>query len=262
VSEDEAFLTAIRDSPGDETLRLVYADWLEERADPRAAYLRAEVEHFRNEPDDIRDSPAWALREGVEPVWRGRVSRAPFGVLMPGLAFSACGPKVTSVDLKVIEARWQAPLPPDYAAFLLCFNGGCPSKPYLYSYGEYGHGRAEFYDQVQFFSTEDRHPCGQPYLLLSVIEAYGGQVRAHQDAARLARLMPVGTVDLGEGNEAMLAMRIGGDEYPQVTTVTSWDGRGVSEDDNIYQADSFVGLLMQLREGGPAEPVAAPDPAT
>jgi uncharacterized protein (TIGR02996 family) len=34
------FLLAILDSPDDDELRLVYADWLEERDDPRAEYLR------------------------------------------------------------------------------------------------------------------------------------------------------------------------------------------------------------------------------
>ena len=33
MGEDEAFLAAIRAQPTDGTLRLVYADWLEERGD-------------------------------------------------------------------------------------------------------------------------------------------------------------------------------------------------------------------------------------
>src|SRR5579859_6591741 len=39
---DENFLAAIRDNPDDEASRLVYADWLEERGDCRAKYLRQE----------------------------------------------------------------------------------------------------------------------------------------------------------------------------------------------------------------------------
>jgi uncharacterized protein (TIGR02996 family) len=38
------FLRAILAEPGDDGLRLVYADWLDERDDPRGAYLRIEVE--------------------------------------------------------------------------------------------------------------------------------------------------------------------------------------------------------------------------
>ena len=40
---EDAFLQAIREAPEDDTPRLVYADWLEERADPRAEYLRLEA---------------------------------------------------------------------------------------------------------------------------------------------------------------------------------------------------------------------------
>jgi uncharacterized protein (TIGR02996 family) len=39
MTEDEAFIRAVVDRPGDDTARLVYADWLDERSDPRGAYL-------------------------------------------------------------------------------------------------------------------------------------------------------------------------------------------------------------------------------
>ena len=43
MTEDEAFVRAIVDSPGDDTPRLVYADWLEEHGDSsRAEALRLE----------------------------------------------------------------------------------------------------------------------------------------------------------------------------------------------------------------------------
>src|SRR5262245_27846051 len=43
MSDEAAFLAAIRAAPDDVTLRLVYADWLDERGDPRAAWVRREV---------------------------------------------------------------------------------------------------------------------------------------------------------------------------------------------------------------------------
>src|SRR4051794_15905977 len=43
MSEDEPFLRAILADPDDRVSRLVYADWLDERADPRAEYLRLEA---------------------------------------------------------------------------------------------------------------------------------------------------------------------------------------------------------------------------
>jgi uncharacterized protein (TIGR02996 family) len=40
VETEGAFVAAIRANPGVETLRLVYADWLDERGDPRGEFLR------------------------------------------------------------------------------------------------------------------------------------------------------------------------------------------------------------------------------
>ena len=42
MHDEEAFLAAIAEQPEDENCRLIYADWLEERGDPRAEYLRVE----------------------------------------------------------------------------------------------------------------------------------------------------------------------------------------------------------------------------
>src|SRR5262245_50353496 len=44
MDEELGFLRAIHSHPDDEALRLIYADWLQERGDPRAEYLRLEVE--------------------------------------------------------------------------------------------------------------------------------------------------------------------------------------------------------------------------
>ena len=51
MTEDEAFVRAVVDGPGDDTPRLVYADWLDDRNDPRCAYLRAEAEWFAPTPN-------------------------------------------------------------------------------------------------------------------------------------------------------------------------------------------------------------------
>lgn len=44
MSDERAFLKAIRAKPGDRTARLVYADWLQERDDPRGELIRIEEE--------------------------------------------------------------------------------------------------------------------------------------------------------------------------------------------------------------------------
>jgi uncharacterized protein (TIGR02996 family) len=52
---DAAFLQAIVEDPDDDTPRLVYADWLEERGDPRGEFIRAQVQMHRTPAD----SPGW-----------------------------------------------------------------------------------------------------------------------------------------------------------------------------------------------------------
>lgn len=55
---DEAdFLAAIQADPDDDDLRLVYADWLEERGDPRSEYLRVMV-HLATRQRAGKDSAA------------------------------------------------------------------------------------------------------------------------------------------------------------------------------------------------------------
>lgn len=44
MSIDTAFLTSICENPEDDTTRLIYADWLEERGDPRGEFIRAQIE--------------------------------------------------------------------------------------------------------------------------------------------------------------------------------------------------------------------------
>jgi uncharacterized protein (TIGR02996 family) len=40
MNEEAGFIAALLAEPGDRTTLLVYADWLDERGDPRAEYLR------------------------------------------------------------------------------------------------------------------------------------------------------------------------------------------------------------------------------
>jgi len=58
--DEQPFLDAIRARPDDETHRLIYADWLEERGDPLAELIRIEVEMRRI---SIFDPHYWELKE-------------------------------------------------------------------------------------------------------------------------------------------------------------------------------------------------------
>jgi len=71
--EDDSFVQAIVESPFDESLRLQYAKWLEERGDPRAEYLHIEAT-FRALPQDAPEVRAgytrWPeLRKTLDPRW-------------------------------------------------------------------------------------------------------------------------------------------------------------------------------------------------
>jgi uncharacterized protein (TIGR02996 family) len=45
MTQDEAFLQAIREAPDDDAPRLVYADWLDENGQPeRADFIRYQIE--------------------------------------------------------------------------------------------------------------------------------------------------------------------------------------------------------------------------
>jgi uncharacterized protein (TIGR02996 family) len=73
VSDHDAFLRAIRADPDDDTGWLVYADWLDERDDPRGSYVRAYVD-WRQAPRDADEFGQLTarldrLREAVNAQW-------------------------------------------------------------------------------------------------------------------------------------------------------------------------------------------------
>jgi uncharacterized protein (TIGR02996 family) len=52
MTHEEAFLRAIREAPDDDGPRLVYADWLEERGDPRGEFIRVQCARALLDPPD------------------------------------------------------------------------------------------------------------------------------------------------------------------------------------------------------------------
>jgi uncharacterized protein (TIGR02996 family) len=79
-SEENALLRAIIANPGDEGPRLVYADWLEERGDPRSELLRLEAALSRIPPTDERSQTmtarVWELRAACDPDWLTVLARS------------------------------------------------------------------------------------------------------------------------------------------------------------------------------------------
>src|SRR5271166_1502115 len=81
MSNEEAFLAAIREFPDDNVPRLIYADWLEERGDPRAKFLRMECLLKNASPQDGKyaelKAHLRAISSQVDLEWAALVSRAP-----------------------------------------------------------------------------------------------------------------------------------------------------------------------------------------
>jgi uncharacterized protein (TIGR02996 family) len=81
MSGQDDFLTAVLERPDDDTLRLVYADWLQERGDPRAEFIRVQIALASAAPDDpqvntlqsyerdllAEHSQNWCVLLGLEP---------------------------------------------------------------------------------------------------------------------------------------------------------------------------------------------------
>jgi uncharacterized protein (TIGR02996 family) len=54
MKDNEGLVNALHSNPRDDTLRLVYADWLEERGEnDRAGYLRLQVELAKRLPKPV-----------------------------------------------------------------------------------------------------------------------------------------------------------------------------------------------------------------
>jgi uncharacterized protein (TIGR02996 family) len=81
MNDENAFLDAIAANPDDEELRQVYADWLEERGDPRAEFLRlatslAALPAAEKRADKLK-ARLRALQPGIDAKWLALMDRAP-----------------------------------------------------------------------------------------------------------------------------------------------------------------------------------------
>ena len=123
MNEDEAFIRAIVDSPGDDLPRLVYADWLDDRDDPRGTYLRAEYEAVET-GDPFQLWKLWDLTVALDAVWVARVSRPPVGACIDRAIVSDRGPHLTTDDVASAGRALGVELPAVYQASLLNYNGG------------------------------------------------------------------------------------------------------------------------------------------
>src|SRR5262245_50515711 len=74
MSDEKAFLDAIRTNPDDDTTRLVYADWLDEIDDPRGRFVRLHLALRSVAPDHVQrvacEQELSVLRSSLFPRWQ------------------------------------------------------------------------------------------------------------------------------------------------------------------------------------------------
>ncbi len=154
MNEDEAFIRAIVDNPGDDTPRLVYADCLDDHDDPRGPYLRAEHEwaatHDPSERETLRQ-----LAKKLDPVWVARVSRPPVGVCCDHVGFEKRRPPTNRIALSNLALRYDVTFPQDYQAFLLNYNAVWSET------GNYHSRESYYYPLLYIFAVNNED--GSPY---------------------------------------------------------------------------------------------------
>jgi uncharacterized protein (TIGR02996 family) len=250
MREEEAFLRAVVESRGDPGPRLVYADWLEERGDPRGAYLRAEREWARAR-DPAAAEGLRRLAAGLDPVWVARVSRPPVGVCSDHLRFSDPGeprPALTPADLDWVERRFQLTLPADYRAFLLNTNGGNPDPDHFRIPGRpYDPG---YYEAVNTFCSvwsakepEIDWDCDLVWMLVHLDEYRQVETRWQGEPHR--DLMVVGLMPPADLDWVCLGCR--GAVLGQVYAVGAWMPDD-SLEDRAFVAPSFAVFLALLTD--------------
>jgi uncharacterized protein (TIGR02996 family) len=266
MNEEPALLAAVVANPDDDTNRLVYADWLDERDDPRGAYLRAEVACSKSRAA-TDEALARSLVRALDAVWCARVSRPPLGVCCNRVRIAPrpqAGP-VASGDLDRLEKRFRIAIPPDYRAFLLNYNGGSPAPGHLriparrYRAGGYDcvtalHGvytavdaprlrerRGNDWDpdlvfclrQLEWFRTPTR--LRGPYR--GYAQYWGGE--SHRD------LVHIGYGDPNGQNE-IYCITVRGVWFGKVFYVATGPGHDCDDGDCIPVADTFAAFLALL----------------
>jgi len=63
MSLEQGFLQAILADPDDDVHRLVFADWLEERGDPRGEFIRLQIERNRPCLDEVKSAWLWVREQ-------------------------------------------------------------------------------------------------------------------------------------------------------------------------------------------------------
>jgi uncharacterized protein (TIGR02996 family) len=109
LSAEDGFLKAIEDDPDDDGLRLIYADWLEERGDPRGPAVRARCSQIRRIKEKLEHLRVHGRRHEV------------FGAQAHQFLLRPC---LKEAEIRSFEKKQCVELPEDYRDFLLRVGNG------------------------------------------------------------------------------------------------------------------------------------------
>jgi uncharacterized protein (TIGR02996 family) len=233
MNEDEAFIRTIVDSPGNDTARLVYADWLDDRDDPRGAYVRAEHKWAK----DRKSAAAKKLRtqaQALNAEWGARISRPPIGVCVEAPLFRRAKKLAAPGAIEKVERKYGITFPADYRAFLLNYNGG----GFLYPPSEPDEEPDEDAYLDYFFGplSDER---GVPDLAKFAESLYGEP----DDVNRGSELFPIGGPDSERG---IYLLGVAGDYVGRVYQHEEPSDPWTDETYRWNAADSFAALLAEL----------------
>jgi uncharacterized protein (TIGR02996 family) len=113
MSDDAAFLAAIKAAPSDDTPRLVYADWLDEQGRPGSDFLRIECDLAALDPTDYT---RWLLLDkmrvaslDLDEAWVAAVSRTSVDEINHHVREiqSRLRRRITGAELPAQMAEWE-----------------------------------------------------------------------------------------------------------------------------------------------------------
>lgn len=238
MSNDAAFLQLICEQPDDDTVRLVYADWLEECGQaPRAAFIRTQVEIANTPPgtdaDERRRAVLFARRDEL---WKAHGARwlEPFSPFARKESFDRGFVRAVEVPANLFlqnAERWFAITPLTRVKFTTC-------RIWDQVYGGYGWltealFRSPLLSRLERIDLEGLELGPRDLKLLA----------GHPDLSRLRELL-LADNEIGSEGAAVLA------DMPQLSRLESLDVRGNRITDRGARAlaqSEHLGRLKELR---------------